>query len=248
MAEQSIFDSISSLYQGGETRAEIARQVGISQITVKKILISLDLFETEKSRRIVPLIKSGMSQKRIAAHLGLSRSCVNSNSPYVRSSYLIPSQTDNARKIRQTRAKGVITLTCRICGKPYKGENNGSTVCSDCVAAARKTTIRFRVCRECGQTFPGGPRAWYCPECRAKRKKEQKHRYQTAGPVRPIGSTDTCVVCGKPYTVDSGRQKYCPDCAEAAVKAVVRPRKRKYNRVVWNPRRKLIFSRIKPKE
>ena len=130
-------------------------------------------------------------------------------------------------------------LTCRICGKSYDGNVQSSTVCPECAAEARKTTIRPRVCRECGQTFSGGPRAWYCPECRAGRKKEQKHRYQTAKAARPLGSTDTCVVCGKPYTVASSRQKYCPDCAAEAVRAVVAAHKREYNRAVDVPRRRI---------
>nr|DAW46093.1 MAG TPA: putative transcriptional regulator [Caudoviricetes sp.] len=130
-------------------------------------------------------------------------------------------------------------LTCRICGKSYDGNVQSSTVCPECAAEARKTTIRPRVCRECGQTFSGGPRAWYCPECRAERKKEQKHRYQTAGAVRPIGSTDVCVRCGKEYTVSNGLQKYCPDCAVEAVRAVVAAHKREYNRAVDVPRRRI---------
>jgi rubrerythrin len=27
--------------------------------------------------------------------------------------------------------------------------------------------IRTRTCRQCGKEFQGGPRAWYCPECRS---------------------------------------------------------------------------------
>lgn len=130
-------------------------------------------------------------------------------------------------------------LTCRICGKSYDGKADSSTVCPECAAEARKTTIRSRVCRECGQTFQGGPRAWYCPECRAERKKEQKHRYQTAGAVRPIGSTDVCARCGQEYTVSNGLQKYCPDCADEAIRAVVAAHKREYNRTVEMPRRRI---------
>lgn len=48
-------------------------------------------------------------------------------------------------------------------------------VCAECFAAERSTTIRPRTCRECGATFDGGPRAWYCPNCRAIRKKSQLH-------------------------------------------------------------------------
>lgn len=30
-----------------------------------------------------------------------------------------------------------------------------------------------RICKECGIKFSGGPRAWYCPNCRKERQKKQ---------------------------------------------------------------------------
>ena len=69
-----------------------------------------------------------------------------------------------------------------------------------------------RVCRSCGISFKGGPRAWYCPNCRAERKKEQSQRCKREGPRRPLGSKDVCKNCGKEYTVECGLQMYCPDC------------------------------------
>lgn len=72
--------------------------------------------------------------------------------------------------------------------------------------------IYDRVCRTCGVSFRGGPRAWYCPDCRRERKKETDRKVKHNGPTRPIGSTDLCENCGKEYTVDSGLQKYCPKC------------------------------------
>lgn len=130
-------------------------------------------------------------------------------------------------------------LTCRICGKSYDGKASSSTVCPECAAEARKTTIRPRVCRMCGQTFPGGPRAWYCPECRADRKKELARKRRETGTLRPLKSTDICARCGKEYIVNSGRQRYCPDCAAEATKDVVAAHKREYFRTVETPRRRI---------
>lgn len=73
-----------------------------------------------------------------------------------------------------------------------------------------------RICRACGRHFEGGPRAWYCPECRADRKAKHKSEYlirKKTGQVREIGSTDICVSCGETYTVSGGLQKYCEKCA-----------------------------------
>ena len=71
-----------------------------------------------------------------------------------------------------------------------------------------------RICRECGKEFEGGPRAWYCPECRNERRLERQRIYWRNGYTRKIGSTDCCEMCGKPYTVNSGLQRYCSECAK----------------------------------
>lgn len=87
------------------------------------------------------------------------------------------------------------------------------------LSAERRTidmsVLTSKVCRTCGTVFTGGPRAWYCPECRNVRRKIKLIGYNAAiaaGTTRKLGSTDLCENCGKPYTVNSGRQKWCPDC------------------------------------
>ena len=119
---------------------------------------------------------------------------------------------------------------CRKCNAQYDGDP-GSTLCPACVQAARTSTIRDRVCRTCGATFPGGPRAWYCPTCRADRQKTQRreaYRRKVAGNTRALGSEDLCTICGKPYVVASGLQRYCPACAQAAWAEADRQQGREY--------------------
>lgn len=72
--------------------------------------------------------------------------------------------------------------------------------------------IYDRECRYCGITFKGGPRAWYCPECRRLREAERAKKYRNDGFQRHLGDIDICKNCGKKYIVQSGPQKYCPDC------------------------------------
>lgn len=82
-----------------------------------------------------------------------------------------------------------------------------------------------RRCIECGRTFLGGPRAWYCPECRKERQAAQQQAYQARkrrGEHRPLGSEDICTVCGKPYKVTNPNQRYCPRCAPEAIAEVDR--------------------------
>lgn len=81
--------------------------------------------------------------------------------------------------------------------------------------------IYIRECITCGTAFKGGPRAWYCPDCREERKKAQKREQnlrQKNHLTRPIGSTDTCKNCGKQYTVSNGKQMYCEECGPMIVK------------------------------
>lgn len=119
---------------------------------------------------------------------------------------------------------------CRKCGKEYQTDRPGTYLCPTCSEASRKAApIRDRVCQECGVTFRGGPRAWYCPTCRTERRREADRRHKKNGATRPIGSTGRCERCGAEYTVNGSRQRYCKDCADIAVKEAIKPHKQKYN-------------------
>lgn len=75
--------------------------------------------------------------------------------------------------------------------------------------------IQDRTCRECHQSFKGGPRAYYCPSCRIIRQREANRKSsarERVGLTRKLGSTDTCQRCRKPYKVSAPIQRFCPDC------------------------------------
>lgn len=84
---------------------------------------------------------------------------------------------------------------CLKCGEMFHAYRMEQAYCEKCLAEARSTTIRERTCRLCGKQFPGGPRAWYCPECRPIRQKEAAAKQRRNGPERPLGSLDHCTVC-----------------------------------------------------
>lgn len=111
---------------------------------------------------------------------------------------------------------------CLTCGAEFDGRPD-STLCPQCAAKSKDSAvIRQRTCRACGATFLGGPRAWYCSSWRRVRQAETDRRHKArvkAGLTRRLGSTDKCQRCGKEYIVSGGMQKYCPDCAEEAVRA-----------------------------
>ena len=89
-----------------------------------------------------------------------------------------------------------------------------------------------RTCRRCGVVFDGGPRAWYCPDCREVRKKLYKARAKEnrkRGKNITLGeSVGKCEVCGHEFIYASVRQRYCPECAKEAWKASDRRQGREY--------------------
>ena len=103
-----------------------------------------------------------------------------------------------------------------------------------------KSTLGDRVCKQCGITFLGGPRAWYCPGCRLERRRKRDVIRYHSGSARHLGDTDKCVVCGADYIVTGGNQKYCPDCAQAAVAKKDRQQAMEWyaeNKAEYNPKR-----------
>lgn len=75
-----------------------------------------------------------------------------------------------------------------------------------------------RICKQCNSPFNGGPRAWYCPNCRRGRERERARRYWKEGYKRPLGSIDKCKNCGGEYVVKGGLQRYCDKCAPIMIK------------------------------
>ena len=120
-------------------------------------------------------------------------------------------------------------IKCQNCGKIVQTDGE-KAFCPECRAELKaKSTLGERICRECGRPFVGGPRAWYCHECREKRKKEADRRHKKNGTQRKLGSIDRCEICGKEYVVEGSRQRYCKECAETAVKQINREQGREWN-------------------
>lgn len=105
-----------------------------------------------------------------------------------------------------------------------------------------------RTCKECGRIFIGGPRAWYCPDCREIRRIERERKYRIYGNNRKLGDIDYCQNCGKEYIICSGLQKYCPACKVDAIFPLplytVRNQKRREN---WKNRTPERRNRINEK-
>lgn len=122
------------------------------------------------------------------------------------------------------------TRICKKCGKPFECPTGQALyLCPECHKTAKLSSVyRQRICPECGKTFFGYPKSKYCPDCQSERDREAKKRYRQNSHKRKIGSIDYCEKCGKPYTVSSGRQRYCPACAQQETANNIRTVKRKY--------------------
>lgn len=83
-------------------------------------------------------------------------------------------------------------------------------------------------CIDCGKLIYRPIKCIRCEACQLAINYERHKEHQRAKPARPLGSTDICTICGKPYIVESGLQKYCPDCREAATRASIARRKNAY--------------------
>lgn len=118
---------------------------------------------------------------------------------------------------------------CKNCGTEFEAKTKFIVVCPCCHDKIKHSpTIVEKTCKECGKAFNGGPRAWYCPECRKERQLEAGREHRRKGSGRKIGSTDICERCGKPYIVNGGNQRYCTDCAKVAIYESIRENKLQY--------------------
>ena len=121
------------------------------------------------------------------------------------------------------------TRHCKRCGTQFQSDKPDTCLCPVCRKKAKQdSVVRARTCRQCGKAFPGGPRAWYCPSCRADRKRAQSKARNRGAPQRKLGSTDQCARCGKDYIVTASLQRYCKECAPVHLREVVLPGKRIY--------------------
>lgn len=83
----------------------IARELGVSECVVRKVLIGAGYIDTPRTRRVAELRRAGMPQEDIAELLHISVTCVGANLPYERGSYLNGNKSVNAMRIKKCRAK-----------------------------------------------------------------------------------------------------------------------------------------------
>jgi len=100
-------EDVIAAYEKYESIKETARRIRVSESVVRKCLVSHGIINTPLTCKIAELQSQGLAQIEIAQAIGISRSCVNANTPYARGMMIDPSQTVNAQRIRKFRKKRI---------------------------------------------------------------------------------------------------------------------------------------------
>ena len=81
---ESIYNRIMKAYGECASVQAISLALGVSKMTVQRVLITEGLWESKRSREIVELAKQGKTADEIAKELVLSLKCVQNYMPYKR--------------------------------------------------------------------------------------------------------------------------------------------------------------------
>ncbi len=110
-------------------------------------------------------------------------------------------------------------IKCRKCGAIFLSDSKDRTLCKACELETRRSSVyRERTCIDCGEKFKGFPKSKRCPDCQTKVNRERNAVYKRKGSNRKLRSEAVCENCGRTFLISSGLQRYCPVCAETAVR------------------------------
>ena len=118
----------------------------------------------------------------------------------------------NEGQLRPAKRRIGSTDRCAICGKEYTVKGGGQKYCPECAKNRRLPTHIGgveRVCKICGATFAGGPKARFCPKCYQTRWDNIQNGMERVTVDR------VCKVCGIAFK-GYHNSKSCPNCAEEA--------------------------------
>ena len=90
----------------------------------------------------------------------------------------VSSESKAKDREKQLARQGMVTITCRKCGKTItlpEDVQHWPDYCQECMAKYRPVETITRKCRGCGRyfTFKSNVKHWpnYCYSCQAKRKR-----------------------------------------------------------------------------
>lgn len=117
-----MFDIIKRVFMKTGSIEETVAKTGINEYKVRRALITMELWESRRSREILDLKKLGLSTGEIAERLALSVKGVESYLPYTRGAYM-ETMTDSARdsKNYRERMKSTTKRQVAVHSKKYQG-------------------------------------------------------------------------------------------------------------------------------
>jgi DNA-binding CsgD family transcriptional regulator len=95
----------AEIYAEYKSIKQAAKILNVSEQTVKRLLISQGLFESELTLRISRLRGEGKTDEQIASSLGIGVNAVLANSPYTKWTYKGEEKSINAQRIAECRKR-----------------------------------------------------------------------------------------------------------------------------------------------
>lgn len=106
MKENTVSEAdIIAYYLTCRSIKQTARHFGCWHGVVRRMLINNGLYTSTTANKVNDLTECGKSAAEIADALGVSASTVNSYLPYTKGTYIQPSETTNAQRVRRHRLK-----------------------------------------------------------------------------------------------------------------------------------------------
>ena len=105
LIDDPIARRVCEIYKKENSIKAVSRFTGLSEWTVRKILITAGLYDSERVRQINELRTQGKTTSEIAELLNVTTSMVTGYIPYQRAMYCSLSKTANTKKISQWRRR-----------------------------------------------------------------------------------------------------------------------------------------------
>ena len=96
---------IIAYYLSCKSIKQTARHFRCWHGVVRKMLINNGLYTNATAKKVIDLAESGKTVAEIAAEIGVAKTTVNSYLPYAKGTYMQPSESENAQRIRKCRDK-----------------------------------------------------------------------------------------------------------------------------------------------
>lgn len=96
---------IIAYYLSCRSIKQTARHFGCWHGVVRKMLINNGLYTNATAKKVIELVESGKTVAEIVAEIGVTKTTVSSYLPYTRGTYMQPSESENAQRIRKCREK-----------------------------------------------------------------------------------------------------------------------------------------------